>query len=258
MSGDAFFDLDGEVFVGRDPARGPWDERLCHAGPVAAAIARQVERAFGNDFRLVRLTMDLIRPVPMAGFSVKVETGRKGRRLAIGSANVVDSEGRTAILASVALLRPCAIAGPQPLPVSVNRLADASDGPFPISQSRHSLPAFGDCVDIRYPPGQTGTPGPTKLWMRTPPLLLNETPSSFQRLCPIADCGNAISRLAEVTETGFVNSDLTIMAHRMTNADWLMSDSISHWHPDGIGMSDSRIYDEDGPVATALQTLVIE
>lgn len=258
MQNDAFFDLVDNVFVGRDAARGPWDENLCHAGPVAAAIARQIERTFDADFRLVRLTLDLIRPVPMAGFSVSVRPERQGRRLAMGTAQVLDQTGRASILATFALLRPGATQPDQVAPAPMDQLADARPGPFPITQTRHDKPAFGHCVDIRYPPQHDGTPGPTKLWMRTPPLLANEAPSSFQRLCPIADCGNAISRLAEATEAGFVNSDLTIVAHRPARSEWLLSDSISHWQPDGIGMSDSRIYDEYGPIATALQTLVIE
>ena len=50
--------------------------------------------------------------------------------------------------------------------------------------------------------------------MSTAPLLPDETPSPFQRICPLADCGNAFSRHAEPVEIAFVNPDLTIALHR--------------------------------------------
>lgn len=43
----AFFALDKEVFVGLDPARGPWSPDHCHAGPVSGLIARSVEAIVG-------------------------------------------------------------------------------------------------------------------------------------------------------------------------------------------------------------------
>ena len=255
----AFFERDGEVFLGRDPARGPWDAQLCHAGPVAAALARQIERAFARGKRMVRLTVELSRPVPMSGFSVDAEVAHNGRRVGTGRAvlKAVDT-GKICATATATLLAPNDI-GPVPnSSLAANRVSDASPGDFPIKDARHDLPMFGSEVEILYPPGHEGTPGPTQIWMRTPKLLAGEEMSSFQRLCPLADCGNAISRNAEVQEFGFLNADLTIHAHRETKDDWLMSDSRSYWQNDGMGMSYAEISDGAGPVATALQTLVID
>jgi len=93
--------------------------------------------------------------------------------------------------------------------------------------------------------------------MRTPKLLQGEDPSPIQALCPLADCGNGISWNAPTTEMGFMNTDLTVHIHREPVSDWLASDSISHWQPTDIGMSQSVLYDTQGPVGTALQTLVL-
>lgn len=255
----AFFDLDRDVFLGRNPARGPWDPELCHAGPVAAAIARQIELAFGPEKRLARLTIELSRPVPMSGFTVTAEIAHDGRRLGTGRAVLTAvGSGKVCATATATLLRPTDIGAVQAPPIDWPKVAEAGLGDFPIKEARHDLPMFGNQVDILYPPGHGGTPGPTKLWMRTPPLLADEVPSSFQRICPLADCGNAISRNGEVTEFGFLNADLTIHAHRETKAEWILSDSWSYWQGDGIGMSYAELSDENGPIATALQTLVID
>ena len=88
-------------------------------------------------------------------------------------------------------------------------------------------------------------------------MLGDENPSPFQRICPLADCGNAFSRNGETTEYTFVNPDLTIVLHREPIGDWLGSSTVSRWEPSGIGMADSLLFDEHGAVGRAVQTLVI-
>jgi len=255
--GESFFELDGETYIGLDPARGPWSPDHCHAGPVAGAIARSVECAFGPDRSLTRLTVDLIRPVPVAGFTVDVEVTRKGKRLATGHAVLVGLDGKIAATATAMLISPAPEAGIPNAPNNPPRLEDAMDKGFPIEMAMHDKPYITHFMETLFPPGQDRTPGPTSMWMRVPPLLATEEPSSFQRICPLADCGNAISRNGEITDFKFLNTDLTIVAHRATEADWLHSEAVSHWHRNGVGLAEARISDEAGPVATALQSLIV-
>jgi hypothetical protein len=136
--------------------------------------------------------------------------------------------------------------------------AESRPGGFPIPTGAHPLPMFSGAVEMRYPPGESNSPGPTRAWMRTVPLLADEEPSPFQRICPLADCGNAISRNADPGALAFMNTDLTVLLHRPPVGDWLGMDSVSRWEPSGIGMSDSLLFDDLGPVGRALQTLVIQ
>ena len=76
------------------------------------------------------------------------------------------------------------------------RLADSIPGAFPVGRT-HGLRGFRDAVEIRYPPGEDNTPGATTAWMRTVPLLADEPVTPFQRICPLADCGNAFARHAD-------------------------------------------------------------
>ena len=113
-------------------------------------------------------------------------------------------------------------------------------------------------VEMRYPVGHDHRPGPTTAWMRTVPLLPHEELSGFARICPLADCGNAISRNAEPGPIGFVNTDLTVVLHREPAGDWFGMQSVSHWQSDGFGMSDSLLFDDRGPVGRALQSLIVQ
>ena len=258
----AFLKLDdAHVYIGLEPTRGPWAVEHCHAGPPAGAIARSVEivaGAGGGEGKLLtRLTLDLIRPIPMAGFRVDVEMRREGRKVATAAATLSDLNGKPCVTGTALLVAPSETAGVPTAPVTSLKVADAAPGPFPIRQTAHGRDAFGQFMEVRYPEGDGPEPGPTKMWMRVMPLVEGETPSSFQRICPLADCGNATSRNAELQEVGFVNPDLTIVAHRQTSAEWLLSDGISHWRGNGIGLAEARISDENGPVATALQSVIL-
>ena len=141
--------------------------------------------------------------------------------------------------------------------VSKLSFAEAIPKHFPLKESKHNQPAFAHFIESAYPPGETSDPGPTTMWMKTVRLLANEEMSSFQRMCPLADCGNALSRNAELSEIGFMNTDLTIVAYRQTSSDWLASSSISHWHANGLGFSNAVLQDVDGVIGMALQTLIL-
>lgn len=254
----AFFSLrDDEWFVGNDGARGPWSADACHAGPVTGLIVRALERVV-EDKQLVRITTDYARPVPMGGFRIETNVTRSGRAAATGSATLTDADGKVCATAtSLHLIRSdfdnlptTRIQGPS--------RHSATPGVFVAESAHHELPFFRDAIEVAYPPGQSNSPGPTTLWMRTPPLLDNESPSPFQSICPLADCGNGTSRNAELTDATFVNPDLTIVLHRLPESEWLASSAVSFWEPTGIGMSQATLFDDNGPVGFALQTLLIQ
>lgn len=257
MAATSFFTTpDGAWFEPSEVCRGPWDADSCHAGPPAGLLARALERLVPEQ-RLTRLTVDLVRPVPMAGFRIDAEVVRPGRSVSTTRAALIDGEGTVRATAAGLHLRVDAPVERPTATVAAPDLAEASPGPFPISRSLHDLPAFMDGVEVRYPPSEDPAPGPTTLWLRTVPLLPDEEPSPFQRICPLADCGNAISRNAEPWEAGFVNPDLTVVLHRPPEGEWFGSRSASHWHPDGTGLADALLFDYRGVVGRALQTLLL-
>ena len=255
MSG-AFFTIDGDWFSPTEHARGPWDPNACHAGPPTGLLARASERLLA-DQRLVRLTVDLTRPIPHAGFRIEAAVTRKGRTVSTTEMTIVDGDGRPVVTAR-GMHVSVGDEGELPTaPFSTPRLSESEPGLFPFAAGGHGLPMFAAAVEMRYPPGDGPEPGPTRAWMRTVPLLEDEVPSPFQRICPLADCGNAISRNADPLPLTFVNTDLTILLHRPPVGEWLGMDSVSRWEPSGIGMSDSLLFDDLGPVGRALQVLSI-
>ncbi len=252
-----FHQAEDGTFDGTDAVRGAWSPVHCHAGPVAGLAARGVEQVVGEGKALVRLTLDLMRPVPMTGLRVEAEVLREGRNTAAAQVTIYGGDGKPCVSGTSLHLSQGDFGDLPTAPVTPPRLADTVPEPNLLAPLKEGLSTFGDHVETALPKGQKRALGPKTAWMRALPIVIGEQPSPFQALCPLADCGNGISANATLHDYTFLNPDLTIVMHRVPKGDWLASEAVSHWQPTGIGMSQAVISDEVGPVATALQTLLI-
>ncbi|MBX2839199.1 MAG: thioesterase family protein [Gammaproteobacteria bacterium] len=255
---DAFFTHDGSIFYPTDHCRGPWDEHACHAGPPTGLLARALEQQVA-DQQLVRITVDLLRAIPFAGFTIDASTVRQGRTVSTTSATLLSLEGKPIVTAKGLHMKPQPTYAYNTHSVSYGIPENAHQGLFPIRHSRHNKAFFsGTGVQVRYPDEHDHNPGPTTAWLKTVPLLNDEEPSPFQRMCPMADCGNAFSRNNDLQEVAFLNTDLTVMLFRAPVGDWMGSHSEGFWEPNGIGLADAQLFDEIGVVGRALQTLLLK
>ncbi|MBT3142653.1 thioesterase family protein [Phaeobacter gallaeciensis] len=245
------------VFLGNDPARGPWSPDHCHAGPVTGLVARAAETAVGPDKMLTRLTLDVLRPLPVAGLVIETELTRNTRTLATTRVEVHGLDGTLCMTATSMHLTRKTMADVPTAQVQPLNFEDAIPADPLLVGALHEKPSFGQYTETAFPPGVTREPGPKTVWMRTPALLEGEDPSPIQSMCALADCGNGISWNAPPVKLGFMNTDLTLQIHREPVSNWLASEAISHWHDNGLGMSHSILHDTEGPVGVALQTLVL-
>jgi Acyl-CoA thioesterase C-terminal domain/Acyl-CoA thioesterase N-terminal domain len=257
---DCYFTIEadaaGEWIRPTELCRGPWDPEACHAGPPTGMLARASE-ALVPDQRLARLTVELVRPIPHAGFRIVGEVVRGGRTVSTTALSITDLEGGSVVTARGLHMAPQPETSLPTAPSDTPHIADAEVGRFPVVEAGHDLTGFRHSAEMRYPDGDDHEPGPTTAWMRTVPLLATEDVSGFSRICPLADCGNAISRNGDSDQFLFVNTDLTVAIHREPVGEWFGMRAISRWEPDGIGMSDALLFDDRGPVGRAIQTLLI-
>ena len=210
-----------------------------------------------GDKQLVRVTMSFQRPVPMDGVSLECHVERAGRSAGTAKATIVDTRGRVCASAE-GLFIATGEFGAFPTPLIAGPVfSEAERMPNPMRQSAHGLPYFGSSIEVALPPGDPGKHGPRTMWMRTGPLLDDEEPSPFQVACPIADCGNGIGKNAGFEVATFVNPDVTVALHRLPRSRWLASQAISHWQPNGVGLSQATLFDRFGPIGVALQCLIL-
>lgn len=254
---DAYFTTtDGRWFSPTDLARGPWDADGCHAGPPLGLMVRAMERLLPTE-PLVRVTVELMRPIPMRGFMVQAEVRRPGRQVGLTEAEVLD-EDHVYARAYGLHVRTLPMDVPT-VDVASPDLEAAVPGPFPIQDTAHGLTGFADSIEVRYDPRWSmGEGGETLVWLRPRvPLLADEAPSPFQRICPLADSGNGISWNAYLDEVLFINPDLTVWLHRPPVGEWHAAHVRSHWQPTGTGTAEAALFDVDGPIGGAVQTLLL-
>lgn len=256
MSDAYFTTADGVWFRPTELSRGPWDLHACHAGPPTALVVRAIERTV-PDQRLSRVSVDLIRPIPMAGFRVEAEVVRRGRSVTLVEARILDDVTVYAQVSGM-LLRTLEEWPVATAPFDLPRFENSVPGPFPIQDTIHGEVAFPASLEVRYDPSASqGQGGPTVIWTRSVPFLADEEPSGFQRLCPLADSGNGISYNEYLDRVFFVNSDMQVSVHRAPEGEWVGARVVSHWQPDGTGLSDAELFDQTGPVGRAVQTLLL-
>jgi hypothetical protein len=141
---------------------------------------------------------------------------------------------------------------------------DPGPPPGPKSgESRQFFPTGYDvgyhaAMEYRFTQGAFLELGPATVWMRMAvPLLPGEEPTPLQRVLVAADTGNGVSAAIEWSKYLFINVDLSVHLHRMPEGEWVCLDAVTLPEPNGVGMADTRLLDERGPIGRATQTLLI-
>lgn len=229
-----------------------------HGGPPAALLAREIERfESGDAFRVARITVELLRPVPHARLEVSAHLRRPGRNVQLIEATLRSPEHDVARATGLRIRRGAIHLPPEAV--------DATPPPPGPSEGRAREPrptAFHsgfhtDGVEHRFITGSFATPGPAIDWIRVKyPLLDGEPLSPLCRACAAADFGNGISSLLPDTHT-YINPDLTVYLRRYPEGEWVCLDSVTRIEADGIGLAQSRLFDEHGPIGSSMQSLIV-
>jgi len=96
------------------------------------------------------------------------------------------------------------------------------------------------------------------VWMRMRhPLVAGEPATPLQRVLTAADTGNGASATLDLAAQIFINVDLTVHLHRLPRGDWVCLDAVTLPEPNGVGLAESRLFDQSGALGRALQTLLV-
>jgi hypothetical protein len=258
---EAFYLPDGDAYVSTSHTRGPWDPGFQHAGPPAALLGREIERCQPREgFRVGRVTCEILRPVPIAPLTVAARVARPGRRVELLEGTLSDERGEL-MRASAWRVRtaelpiPADLVGPGPPPPPDR--GRAGDPPF--FGERHHEFGYHRAMEWRFVAGAFNALGPATVWLRMlHPLVPGEEPSPLVRVLVAADSGNGVSASLEFTRWVFVNTDLTVHLHRHPAGEWVCLESATYAAGDGVGLTDTALYDERGLIGRAAQTLLVD
>jgi hypothetical protein len=256
----ALFIPDGGGVVPTEWARGPWSPEALHGGPVAALVARAAELHAGHDgLQLARITLELLRPVPVTRLTVTSKLARPGRKVQLID-TVVEADGVEVAWSRALRIR--VVSGqPAPHPTVPEDLAPEPPERGTTSASViDTYRAFhNEGMEIRYVHGRFDRPGPATAWFRLRcPVVLGEAPSPWQRAAAASDFGNGVSAELDFGTSVFINPDLTISLHRPPVGEWVCLDARTRFGTAGIGSAESAMWDEEGRIGRAVQNLLVE
>jgi hypothetical protein len=258
--GEAFYALeegapgvDGDRAVPSELTRGPWDPHAQHAGPPSALLARALELCEPRDgLRIGRVTVEILSPIPIEPLTVSARVARPGRSVEMLEASLEGASGE------VMRARGWRLA-------ETDITADwEQEEPPPGRQDAEALEFFqtGEKVgwhtamEIVFARGRFLEPGPATVWMRPRVgLVASEPISPLQRTMLAADGGNGVSAPLDWSTHIFINTDLTVHLLRPPEGEWVCLDSVTH--VDGLGISDTALWDERGRIGRAVQTLLV-
>jgi hypothetical protein len=253
LTSEAIFIHEDGCYLPTERARSPWSDTMVHGGPVAGLLAHAVERfAVVPEMRVVRLTVDLFRPVPMAALSVAARSARDGRRIRAVDAVLLCGEAEVA-RASGLLLRPTEtpslVTGAAPLlPPGPETLEPRPLVPLGTVPRRTG---FHTTVEFRRVPAQPGAP--VTAWVHMPvPLIEGEELTPLVRVAACADFVNPLAGGSRPGGVGYINTDSTIHLHRLPAGEWIGM-QVTRNVEAGIGVATAMLFDEVGPIGRGTQ-----
>lgn len=260
---DVLFERDGDRYRPTELARGPWDEGSCHGGAPSALLAALIDAAPSLvRMQVVRLTFDILRPVPLAPIEARVRTVREGKRIQVVEADLLLPDGTELVRCRALRTRigevdvPAASSedddAPTPLPVTAARTTERVGATWGVG--------FWTAVEVLPLDGAVlGDPGPGTAWFRLGvPIAASVETTPIARVAAAADFGNGLAPPLSIDRYRFLNPDLTVDVHRLPAGEWVGLAARSVAQPTGVGLTTSLLYDEQGRIGTAMQSLFVD
>ena len=253
----AIYRVDGNRVVASPHAAGPWDSSMQHGSAPAALVTWAAESIPTREpMRVARVTIDLMRPVPLAPLTIQTEILRQGRKIQLCAIRL-SAEGVVVVGATILKIKTQVLELPPELadrPVELPGPDRSQVDPANFSNS-----AFVAGMSLRAARGRFGVPGPGAIWYRVDrPLVEGFAVSQAMRAVVAADFCNGTSAALDFRQWTFINADLTVSFARQPLGEWILVDAESQIGPDGAGLATARLADTSGYFGRAVQSLVIE
>jgi hypothetical protein len=249
----SFYLLDGDRVTPSELTRGPWDPDSQHAGPPSALLARAIELCEPREgMRVGRVTVEILAPLPIGPMTVSARVVRPGRSVEMVESALEGERGELARARGWRLAESEISADWERQEPPPRRDAAEALEFFPTGESI----GWHTAMEICFARGRFLEPGPATVWMRPKvALVAGEEITPLQRVMLAADGGNGVSAPLDWARFIFINTDLTVHLLRPPRSEWVCLDSVTH--VDGVGMTDTALWDEHGRIGRAAQTLLV-
>jgi hypothetical protein len=254
---NAIYRVDGNCAETSPNAAGPWDATMQHGAAPAALVTWAAEAIpTAAPMQIVRVTIDLMRPVPVTPLTIETEVLREGRKIHLCAVSLLANDV-VVVRATVLKVR----ADSLPLP---SEIADAAIDVPPPDQGEPMEPPFSRTpfvtgLSVSMVRGGFLKIGPAAIRYRIDRPIVEAAPiSQMMRAVVAADFCNGTSSTLDFHKWTFLNADLTVSLARVPVGDWILLNAETWIGPDGAGIAAGRLGDSKGYFGRAVQSLVIE
>lgn len=195
--------------------------------------------------------------MPIAALSVSARVVRPGRSVELVEGSLLQDDTEI-VRARAWRVRTAELAtepppGTTPEPMAGPETAHTRDF-FPTGYDT----GYHSSMEVRFVSGAYMEPGPARAWMRMRvPLVEGEEPTPLDRVLVAADSGNGVSAPLDHRRWLFINADLSVALRRPPAGEWVGLDALTYAEPDGVGLTDTALHDERGPIGRATQSLLV-
>lgn len=206
------------------------------------------------DMRVVRFTMEFMRPVPLAPLMVQARQIRPGRRIQLLEVRVDGPDGEVVRTTGLRIRRAAT-------EVPADDAVPPEPGPeelAPWTQSWSDIEAFhSHGVEIR--PLRASSMSPGSVWIRAKvPVLEGEELTPLQRAMAAADFPNGVSLRLDPSRYLSINPEVTVHLQREPEGDWVLLEARTFASPDGTGVAEGVLSDLRGRFGRSMQSLILE
>jgi len=253
---NAVYRLEGSTAISSELSSGPWG-RMQHGSAPASLIAHVAETMPASQpMRVARLTIDLMRPVPIVPLTIKTEIVRDGRKIRLLRIDLFDGDIRVVGGSALQIRR-----APIELPEGIANEPVTLPGPEAGRRAKVKKDEnpFLSLIEISIVKGGFNKPGPCAAWFRAEQTIIEGTAiSKLMSAAITADFCNGASAVLDYRDWTFINGDLTISLARDPVDDWILLDAETWLGPDGAGLAFGRLADKQGYFGRAVQSILIE
>lgn len=220
-------------------------------GPLVAALLEDVSLPAPMTF--ARLSIEFLRPVPLAPLEPVLSVEREGRKQQVLRLEL-RADGKEVIHATAVRLR-----------LEGNDADTPAGRPFeppPGARFDPRVPGnrdFMSLLDSRVLRHNDFSPGVSEAWLRyRGEVLQGVAVTPFVRAAMFADFGNGLAPIVDPAHFMYMNADITLHLARAPRGEWMHLQARTVDGGAGVAMVGVELADADGHVGWAYQALLLE
>jgi acyl-coenzyme A thioesterase PaaI-like protein len=247
---------DSAEYVAIEGAASPWSPDSCHGGAPAALLVQVAETLPAPaSMSVARVTVDLLRAVPLGRLRVEARVIREGRKIQLVELGL-DANGVRVAKAMVLRVRDRPEAVPNPILAPEFRISGPDQGRPTRAPQIGGFSALFTMAAVR---GGFESSGPASVWFRMDaPLVAGMATSAAARAVAAADFANGIAGVLPFEHWLYPTIDLNVSLLRRPAGEWLLVDAETWIGAEGRSLCRIGLGDSSGWFGSGTQTALLE